>query len=49
MKKEIKKFNKKSKERIEKFENRDDVKKVKGVMSDFKKFAMKGCCTKAKN
>lgn len=42
MKKEIKKFNKKSKERIEKFENRDDVKKVKGVMSDFKKFAMKG-------
>ena len=42
MNKEIKKFNKKSKERIEKFENRDDVKKVKGVMYDFKKFAMKG-------
>lgn len=42
MKEEIEKINKKRKEKIKEFENRDDVKKVKGVMSDFKKFAMKG-------
>ena len=33
---------KKQKETIEKLENRKEVKKVKGMMSDFKKFAMKG-------
>lgn len=42
MKEEIEKINKKRKEKIKEFESRDDVKKVKGVMSDFKKFAMKG-------
>lgn len=42
MKKEIEKINKKRKEKIKELENRDEVKKVKNVMSDFKKFAMKG-------
>lgn len=32
----------KQKENLKKLENRKDVQKVKGVMSDFKKFAMKG-------
>ena len=38
----LEKLKEKQKEKLEKLENRTEVKKVKGVMSDFKKFAMKG-------
>lgn len=38
----IEKIKQKQKENLEKLENNKEIKKVKGMMSDFKKFAMKG-------